>query len=458
MKNVANAGFTDIKVSDAIDGYNLDSVTNSQNTLGDKCVFDMETSPGIIGCLLSHLMVWKKIVDEDIKIATVFEDDVHFHPEWTSLSERYFKNTPGDFDIIFIGNGLDSCRLERNTAPEVNTESAWCTHAYIITKKGASRMMDAILNWDYANFDHNGRGKTLSGLYTIDIMIKDTQNNILLNRIPKSFTWYCWNGTYYPCEHNKLPVKGNDSRNTGLVFQNTNIFRSSTIAIGSFFDENSQLIDITGHETTEQWIADTFIEPDAKVLELGGRYGVVSYKINNKLNNKRNHVVVEPDSHVFRALQRNLMINSADPILYNGTITRERQYIEFQGLATRTRCEPCSVNSVIVPHKSLSKLIEETGIEFDTLVADCEGCLGTFFDENLDYIPRFKMITFESDFHTECDYDKIKRIMIDNNFVEVRPGGHSVWKREYRKIEIVPKNDTPIVKQRKLIWNKVTIK
>jgi hypothetical protein len=59
-------------------------------------------------------------------------------------------------------------------------------------------------------------------------MIKVTQDNILLNKIPKSFTWYCWNGTYYPCEHNKLPVKGNDRRNTGLVFQNADILRTYT--------------------------------------------------------------------------------------------------------------------------------------------------------------------------------------------------------------------------------------
>jgi len=108
---------------------------------------------------------------------------------------------------------------------EITNESVWCTHAYIITYNGAKKLLNSLLNWDYRNFIHNSRGNTLNGLYIIDIMIKDIQNKSLKNK-SYPFIWYSWNGTKYPCQFNTLPVIGNDSRNTGLVFQNADNFKS----------------------------------------------------------------------------------------------------------------------------------------------------------------------------------------------------------------------------------------
>ena len=465
MTNISNAGFTDISIFDAIDGTNLDRVIECKQILGNNAIFDWEICAGQIGCLLSHLMIWKHIIDNNIPLATVFEDDVHFHPQWKELSEEYWNETPKDFDILFIGNSLESCVLN-TPSNKINTESTYCTHAYIITNNGAKHMLNAILNWGYKDFCHATRGNTLTGLYPIDIMIKDTQKKVLSGEIPPLFKWFCWNGTHYPCDFNRLPVKGNDYRNTGLVFQNTDTQLISYVTTtmckkNVFMDKNGNEVNITTYENTEQWIAETFIEEDAIVLELGGRYGVVSSVINKKLKNKKNHVVVEPDPAIFKILQRNLLLNDADPICYNGTITQGPQYIELLDEGTNTRYQPCACDSVIVHHKNLRDLIEETGLQFDTLVADCEGCLGVFFDENLEYIPNFKMITMEYDYSSEIDYDKINKILIDFGFIQVRPGGHSVWKKPsseishktYNPISQIETNP-PVVTRQKLIWNR----
>ena len=465
MTNISNASFTDINIFDGIDGTDLDRVIECKQILGNNVIFDWEPSAGQIGCLLSHLMLWKHIIDNNIPLATVFEDDVHFHPQWKELSEQYWNETPKDFDNLFIGNSLDSCLLN-SPSNKINTESTYCTHAYIITNNGAKDMLNAMLNWDYKDFCHVTRGNTLSGLYPIDIMIKDIQNKVLSGKIPSQFIWYCWNGTHYPCDNNRLPVKGNDFRNTGLVFQNTDkqlvSYIKSAYKKNVFMDENGNEFDITKYEVTEQWIAETFIEEDAIVLELGGRYGVVSSVINKKLKKKKNHVVIEPDPAIFKVLQRNLLLNDADPICYNGTITKRPQYIEILGTGTNTRYQPCACDSDIVHHKSLTDLIQETGLQFDTLVADCEGCLGVFFEENLEYISNFKMITtMKYDYGHEIDYDKINKILVDFGFNQVRPGGHSVWKKP--SSEISHKTDTsvsqlhtnpPVVTRQKLIWNR----
>ena len=48
----------------------------------------------------------------------------------------------------------------------------------------------------------------------------------LEGKINKPFIWYCWNGTKYPCDFNRLPVTGTNIKNTGLVFQNSNFISS----------------------------------------------------------------------------------------------------------------------------------------------------------------------------------------------------------------------------------------
>lgn len=454
MKNITEAGFKDIRIFDGVNGIDIDSRINAILKF-DNIVFDTEPAQGVIGCALSHLCLLKYIIDNKIELSTVFEDDVWFHPDWKILSAEYYSETPSDFDVLFIGNGLDSCRVSPETTPKITTESCWCTHAYVITLEGAKKFLNALLNWDYKNFNHAMRGKTLSGLYCIDVMIKDTQNNILNKTIPQSFTWYCWNGTKYPYKPELFPIKGNDSRNTGLVFQATDDFES-TVTVNRdydclFYDENKIVINISNYETTEQWIAKTFIPEDASVLELGGRYGVVSCEINKRLKDKTKHLVVEPDPVVFVHMVNNIVANRANCRMFNGIISRTPQYFQPAGLGSRTRCKPCSTESVLVPHMSLTDAIAKYGIVFDTLVADCEGCLESFFDENLDYIKNFKLITFEEDYGSECNYDKIKQILAQNNFECVRPGGHSVWVKK-QIVEPVQKVQ-PIAKKKRFAWS-----
>lgn len=434
-KNIEEAGFTDIHIFNGVDGMDINSRVDAL-LLFNSPPFDLEVSNGHIGCVLSHLKVLKHIVDNNIALATVFEDDVHFHPEWKTLCHSYYTLTPSDFDLLYIGNGLDSCRQISNTnlIKEISTESVWCTHAYVVTCSGAKKVLDSLIHWDYKNFNHGSRGKNLSGLYNVDIMLKDTQNCINSGSIPRSYIWYSWNATKYPCKNNKLPVTDNDARNTGLVFQNADEFKSLTSENGhvtndKFYDESLNEIDTSKYETTEQWIADTFISPDAVVLELGGRYGVVSVHINKRLNTTKNHLVVEPDKNVFTQMFRNLIHHNCNPHVFNGVISKKPLFFQQNGTASLAREDKCSCDAYIVPNKSLEQLIYETGLKFDTLVADCEGCLEKFIDENIEYLDKFKMITFEEDCHDYCDYDKIKRILGEHQFVCIRPGGHSVWKR-----------------------------
>jgi GR25 family glycosyltransferase involved in LPS biosynthesis len=61
-----------------------------------------DLTPGELGCAMSHLSVWRKIVDAGFEQALVLEDDFMF---CQNFSEKYYrlKNAlPKDFDVTFL--------------------------------------------------------------------------------------------------------------------------------------------------------------------------------------------------------------------------------------------------------------------------------------------------------------------------------------------------------------------
>jgi glycosyl transferase family 25 len=217
-KNIKNAGYTNMQIFEGVKAKNkneLDSCINEFNNIK----LHEHLGFGQMGCLLSHLKLYKHIVKNNISICTIFEDDVFFHPDWKKLSHMYYNYTPKNFDIIFIGNQINEC-ANINKVPNINTLSTYCTHAYIITIEGAKKLLTYLLNWDYNTIDvQKYVGHPLTGLFCIDIMIKNIQERMNKKKLKKNINWYCWNGTRYPCDYNILPLKGMRVRNTGLVFQ-----------------------------------------------------------------------------------------------------------------------------------------------------------------------------------------------------------------------------------------------
>jgi GR25 family glycosyltransferase involved in LPS biosynthesis len=226
-ENITNAGFTDIRRFNAVKGSDHDQVKSALESLNNPKIHDEMGTPGKIGCLLSHLTLLKYIIDHNIQIATIFEDDVFFHPQWQTISYEYYNETPKDYDVIFIGNSVDSLRLGTPTSDKILTESCFCTHCYTVTLEGAKRLLDICLNWRYDIFNEIFPGQNINGIYVIDIMYKFTQMIINIKKIEQKFTWYCWNGIIYQCEFNTIPFSRYNIANSGLVFQALDKFETS---------------------------------------------------------------------------------------------------------------------------------------------------------------------------------------------------------------------------------------
>ena len=64
---------------------------------------------------------------------------------------------------------------------------------------------------------------------------------------------------------------------------------------------------------------------------------------------------------------------------------------------------------------------------FNVLVADCEGFLETFYNENKEWFKSLRLILFEKDRPQACDYDYLVSEFIKLGFKPVRDSFHSVF-------------------------------
>lgn len=149
------------------------------------------------------------------------------------------------------------------------------------------------------------------------------------------------------------------------------------------------------------------------------------------LKNKKNQVVVEPDSRVWKALEKNKKVNMCEFEIFKGLIGKKKYSLTntdcYNGYAT-TMVENSNSN---IESITLENLISKYKIDFNVLVVDCEGCFEIFLDENKDFIKDLRMIMYEADYPQKCNYVKIENILIENGFKVI-----DVWFNQYVWIKI----------------------
>lgn len=147
---------------DAVDGsdmYESDIEQQATRFCSSFC------TPSMIGCFISHRKAWQHVVDHDLPMALVLEDDASFSVDLMGNVGLLLQEAPNDFDMILLGC-YQFCNTKDNS--EVGKfEKLWTSilsgrparralphsehldvpgyfsglHAYIITRKGASRLL-----------------------------------------------------------------------------------------------------------------------------------------------------------------------------------------------------------------------------------------------------------------------------------------------------------------------------
>jgi FkbM family methyltransferase len=202
-----------------------------------------------------------------------------------------------------------------------------------------------------------------------------------------------------------------------------------------FVDEKGELIDVTKFEVTEQEQCAKYIRPHHQVLELGARYGTVSCIINKLLDDKTKHVAVEPDLAVIPALTQNRDAHGCQFHIVDGVITPCNMYMRTfyhlnQECAYGNFTMPVEKACANVKNFTLEDIQQKYNIQFNCLVADCEGFLEQFLRENPGFIKGIDTAIVEYDGPERCNYDYVKQVFTDNGLRCVVDGGiHAVWTR-----------------------------
>lgn len=150
-----------------LQGYNVIRYPGIDVTTLDLSSYKIENATnGIIGCSLAHTGLMQKLLDSSFEYIIISEDDI-VPKRPASDIKAFMKLVPKDYDVIHIG-----CEFGCNVTPtlqdrfvnmyfsappaiKVNDEVVKSylfigTHFYIVSRKGATKILDSIGN-DHSN-------------------------------------------------------------------------------------------------------------------------------------------------------------------------------------------------------------------------------------------------------------------------------------------------------------------
>lgn len=129
----------------AIYGKDLgeDEKRRSVNAFRWWCAKGRKVRDGEIGCALSHLSVYRKMIDENIDVACILEDDNRYRDTFASVVQQAEKLMDVTRPQVVL---LSNCSRDRATMDSVHivpTKNEQWTSSYLITRRAAKAILAA---------------------------------------------------------------------------------------------------------------------------------------------------------------------------------------------------------------------------------------------------------------------------------------------------------------------------
>jgi glycosyl transferase family 25 len=153
----ADAGVADLVVGrlDAVDAATFVAHKHPDITLGvahniffgkRRGVHEID-SAGAVGCSLSHFKAWQQLLDSSAPAMIIFEDDLEIPADLKSRLEVVLAAAPAEWDVIqlqqtIFTDGTKGCEPILENSPWSNCTSLMGTHAYIVSRRGAKRLLE----------------------------------------------------------------------------------------------------------------------------------------------------------------------------------------------------------------------------------------------------------------------------------------------------------------------------
>lgn len=150
MNSLDNSDMKDMKVlrMNAVDGSEIDitRVPLSDTAKGELKQIETtgfrskhyQLTRGAIGCYLSHIKVWKDIVEKGHKNGLVFEDDVTLPENMYARMMSSMKGVPDDWDVLLFGFHCKECE---NMKTYRKVDRFILLHTYAISYSGILKML-----------------------------------------------------------------------------------------------------------------------------------------------------------------------------------------------------------------------------------------------------------------------------------------------------------------------------
>jgi len=191
-------------------------------------------------------------------------------------------------------------------------------------------------------------------------------------------------------------------------------------------------------EYPEQLMAVKYINENSKVLEIGGNIGRNTLIINCILKDPKNLVTLESDPNIARLLEDNLKINSFESHV-------EASALSLVPLIQNAWNTTPMIDNIIpdgwkqVSTINFSNLVKKYNVDFDTLVADCEGALYYILKDDSSILNNINLIIIENDFSDISHKEFVDSLFKTNGFnrIYTESGGwgpcqsmfFEVWKK-----------------------------
>ena len=115
-------------------------------------------SKGEYGCTLSHLLAILEFHNSNYEVGLIMEDDmsIKYKDYWKESVKSCMENAPKDWELLQLTyiTYFDTIPSEIYRKSERGTG----TGAYLITKKGSTKLLNALYNKDNNKFDLNNKG------------------------------------------------------------------------------------------------------------------------------------------------------------------------------------------------------------------------------------------------------------------------------------------------------------
>lgn len=188
-----------------------------------------------------------------------------------------------------------------------------------------------------------------------------------------------------------------------------------------------------GMEWDEWVLVDALVDSDRTVLEFGARFGTTSCALARATRNSGGVVSVEPDSTVHASLLANRDANNCSFHVVKGSVgsvpialsPRHNHYAtqtvspaeQAELVASAGRHPPRRVAMGAVPSISYREIEAELGLSFDTLLIDCEGCIGNVLSgDNMRLLAQVRLVIIEEDVPHETDYAAWHALLRERGF------------------------------------------